>query len=147
MLGNRDVSTLPVRRTAERIPASPRALPFLIAALPLVLGGTIPFTGYVNLIWGSIYGFPGRIFHEHVGAHALQIDILWILVWPAIVTWAVVLLTRRALLLSGIARYILLGLYVLSLCILVSMDGILTAAPGEDFKYHSFPLYIALLTY
>ena len=77
---------------AERAGHLPVGLKACVACLPVVCGGTIPFFGLTNLLWGSIFGFPGVAFHEAQVAHPLWTDVVWILGWPAIVMW----LTGRA---------------------------------------------------
>lgn len=129
--------------------ASSDGLHFRIAfaVLPVVTGGTIPVFGLVNLIWGSVFGFPGSVFHWLRIPHPLQVDLLGTLVWPIVAVWLLGRLGGWVSTLSRPPRYACIVAFILSFFAVAPVERIVYADPNGDFAYASFPLFVRLLIY
>ena|ERR1700752_5058457 len=118
-----------------------------IACLPVVCGGTIPFFGLTNLVWGSIFGFPGAWFHDTQIQHPLWTDIVWILGWPAIVVWLTGRTADTIWAFGRLTRIAAGATYVASLLTLVPSLPTILAPAGQPFSYEHWPLFLRLLEY
>jgi hypothetical protein len=143
------VGRLPAEARAERAEMKSGLLPgqALFAVLPVVSGGTLPVFGYVNLIWGSLFGLPGVVFHWTRLWHPLWTDLIWTVAWPIVLIFLLGRLARWILLSRPQTRAACLMLYAASFVAIVPVDGILTAPLGERFDYEYLPLYVKLLVY
>ena len=116
--------------------------PTLQALLIFQLGG-------INLFWSSIFGIGGHMVEwidpaPHVVGSA---DLFGVVVWPILMWIALYRVGDWISRLPVQQARIATGIYSLSLCIIVPLEGIITTTIGTAFKYECLPLYIRLLAY